>query len=75
MISLAKREIYCPICEKRVILKRKNIDRLYHEVLCFGVLLTAGLGIIVYLILKYSKKKNYCPNCETKFDLNNVPVE
>jgi hypothetical protein len=31
-----------------------------------------GLGFILYLILKYSKPKDRCPNCEAQFDLNNL---
>ena len=61
--------VYCPTCEKSVKLKRKNFDHMYHEILCFLVL--TGIGIIIYLILKYIKKKNTCPNCESVFDLNN----
>jgi len=37
------------------------------------VILTCGLGFFVYLALKYSKKKDRCPNCETQFDLKNLP--
>ncbi|MFX0011254.1 MAG: LITAF-like zinc ribbon domain-containing protein [Candidatus Hermodarchaeota archaeon] len=74
MILLVKREVFCPVCEKTVILRRKNIDRLYHEVLCFSIFLTAGLAIFAYLIIKYCRKRNRCPNCETKFDLNNLPT-
>jgi hypothetical protein len=66
-------KIYCPTCEEIVELRRKNFDHVYHEVLCFLIILTLGLGFIVYFILKYSKKPNTCPNCETDFDLNNLP--
>jgi hypothetical protein len=31
-----------------------------------------GLGFILYLILKYSKPKDRCPNCEAQFDLKNL---
>jgi hypothetical protein len=65
--------IYCPTCEKEVELRRKNFDHQYHEILCFLVILTLGLGFIIYFILKYSKKPNTCPNCESVFDLNNLP--
>ncbi|TES93775.1 MAG: hypothetical protein E3J90_13915 [Promethearchaeota archaeon] len=72
MIITGKKTVYCPTCEQNVILRRKNFDHIYHEILCFSVILTAGLGFILYLILKYSKPKNRCPNCETQFDLNNL---
>jgi hypothetical protein len=66
-------KVYCPTCEKEVVLRRKNFDHVYHEVLCFMVILTLGLGFIIYFILKYSKKPNTCPNCESVFDLGNLP--
>ncbi|MFX1390774.1 MAG: LITAF-like zinc ribbon domain-containing protein [Promethearchaeota archaeon] len=67
--------MYCPTCEKEVTLRRKNFDHVYHEVLCFMVILTLGLGFLIYFILKYSKKPNTCPNCESEFDLNNLPTK
>lgn len=68
-----KKIVYCPTCEQKVVLRRKNFEHIYHEVLCFAVVLTCGLGIFLYLILKYSKKKDRCPNCEAQFDLENLP--
>ncbi len=65
-------KVYCPTCEKIVTLRRKNFDHAYHEILCFMVILTFGLGFLIYYILKYSKKPNTCPNCESEFDLNNL---
>jgi hypothetical protein len=70
---MGKVEVYCSTCEENVELRRKNFDHAYHELLCFLVLGTAGLGFFIYLILKYSKKKNRCPNCETIYDLDNLP--
>jgi hypothetical protein len=32
--------------------------------------ITLGIG---YFILRIMKKPNTCPNCETEFDLNNLP--
>jgi hypothetical protein len=37
--------------------------------------MTVGVGFFIYLILKYSKKKDRCPNCETQFDLQNLSNE
>ncbi|MHA1197462.1 MAG: LITAF-like zinc ribbon domain-containing protein [Promethearchaeota archaeon] len=73
MINTGKTVVYCPVCEREVVLTRKNFDHIYHEILCFMVILTCGLGFFVYLALKYSKKKDRCPNCETQFDLKNLP--
>jgi hypothetical protein len=66
-------KVYCPTCEEIVELRRKNFSHQYHELLCFMVLLTLGLGFFIYYILKYSKKPNTCPNCESVFDLDNLP--
>ena len=66
-------KVYCPTCEREVELRRKNFAHQYHEILCFSVILTLGLGFIIYFILKYSKKPNTCPNCESVFDLKNLP--
>ncbi|MFX1380777.1 MAG: LITAF-like zinc ribbon domain-containing protein [Promethearchaeota archaeon] len=68
-------KVYCPTCEEIVTLRRKNFDHVYHEVLCFMVILTLGLGFIIYIILKYAKKPNTCPNCESVFDLKNLPTD
>ncbi|MFX1503540.1 MAG: LITAF-like zinc ribbon domain-containing protein [Promethearchaeota archaeon] len=66
-------KVYCPTCEEIVELRRKNFSHQYHELLCFMVLLTLGLGFFIYYILKYSKKPNTCPNCESVFDLSTLP--
>lgn len=61
--------VYCHICDRNVEPTRKQIDQKYHEIWFFFVILTFGIGYIVYLIMKYRKKKNTCPYCEDKFDL------
>ncbi|MHA2036816.1 MAG: LITAF-like zinc ribbon domain-containing protein [Promethearchaeota archaeon] len=66
----AKRTVYCPTCEREVVLRRKNFEHQYHELLCFLVILTLGVGFIIYYLLKLSKKPNTCPNCETEFDMD-----
>lgn len=65
-----KKTAYCETCGEVVELRRKNFDHRYHEIVCILTIFTAGLG---YLILKLFKKKNSCPNCETEFDLDNLP--
>ncbi|MHA1292880.1 MAG: hypothetical protein ACTSQJ_09460 [Promethearchaeota archaeon] len=71
MINTVKRIVYCETCEREVILRRKNFDHIYHEIICFMVLTV--ILIPLYLILKYARKKNTCPNCESKFDLKKLP--
>ena len=65
------KKVYCETCERVVVLRRKNFDHMYHEVLCFLTIATLGIG---YLILRFMKKKNTCPHCETEFDLDNLPA-
>ena len=71
MILTVNINVFCPTCEKEVLLQRKNFEHKYHEILCF--LMITGVGFLIYLILKYAKKKDRCPNCDTKFDLKNLP--
>ncbi|MBD3212531.1 MAG: hypothetical protein GF311_07980 [Candidatus Lokiarchaeota archaeon] len=63
------KKVYCPTCERMVLPRRKNFDHKYHELIFFFVCLTFGLGYIIYLILKYKKKKDTCPYCERKLNL------
>ncbi len=62
---------YCETCDAQVELRRQNFQHKYHELLC--IMIITGIGLIVYLILKYKKKPNTCPNCERAFDLDNLP--
>ncbi|MFW9950666.1 MAG: LITAF-like zinc ribbon domain-containing protein [Candidatus Thorarchaeota archaeon] len=73
MIKTGSKTVYCPTCEQEITLRRKNFEHRWHELLCFLVVLTAGVGFFIYLILKYSKPKNTCPNCEREFDLQSLP--
>ncbi len=59
-------KVYCEVCERLVIPSRLNFKHIYHELLCFMIFLTWGLGFFIYLAIKYSKKKIYCPHCESK---------
>jgi len=70
---MTNRVVFCPTCEREVVLKRKDFKHMYHEILCFMVVLTLGLGFFILLILKYRKKPNTCPSCEAEFDLKNLP--
>jgi hypothetical protein len=70
LIPTVKRIIYCETCEREVELRRKDIAQKYNEIVCFLALFTLGIG---YIILKYTRKKDTCPYCETKFDLKNLP--
>jgi hypothetical protein len=53
---------YCPNCQQNVLLKRKDID------VCLAIILllfTAGIGLLIYLIIYYSTEKNRCIHCGT----------
>lgn len=69
---MEKKVVYCDVCEQEIVLSRKSFNHKYHEILFFMIVLTLGLGYFVYLILKYRKKKDTCPNCESKFDLTTL---
>jgi hypothetical protein len=51
---------YCAHCKQNVLLKREDID------ICLAIILllfTAGIGLVIYLIIYYSKPLNRCVHC------------
>ncbi|TXT64915.1 MAG: hypothetical protein BAJALOKI3v1_150018 [Promethearchaeota archaeon] len=53
---------YCPHCGEVVLGKREDID------ICLAIILaifTAGIGLIIYLIIWYSKDENRCVHCNS----------
>ena len=53
---------YCEHCKQNVLLTRQDID------MCLAIILlifTAGIGLIIYLLIYYSKPKNRCVHCGT----------
>ncbi len=65
------KKIYCPVCDQEVTLRRKQFEHKYHEILCLTMIVTFGMS---YVILKYIKKKDTCPNCQTRYDLKSLPL-
>ncbi|MBD3197831.1 MAG: hypothetical protein GF317_22460 [Candidatus Lokiarchaeota archaeon] len=65
-----KDKVYCSVCERYVKPSRKKIDHKYHELWAFFFFLTFGIGFIIYLIIKFRKKQNTCPFCESVLDLS-----
>jgi len=54
---------YCPRCQQNVLLTREEIDT------CLAIILlifTAGIGLIIYLAIYYSKPEEYCVHCRAK---------
>ncbi len=54
---------YCPRCQQNVLLTREEIDT------CLAIILlifTAGIGLLIYLAIYYSKPEEYCAHCRAK---------
>ena len=53
---------YCPHCQQNVMLVRDEID------VCLAIILlifTAGIGLVIYLAIHYSRPENKCIHCGT----------
>lgn len=53
---------WCEHCQETVLAKREDID------ICLAIILaifTAGIGLIIYLIIWYSKDENRCVHCNS----------
>ena len=54
---------WCPRCQQNVLLKREEIDT------CLAIILlifTAGIGLLIYLAIYYSKAEDRCIHCGAK---------
>ncbi|MEE9378056.1 MAG: zinc-ribbon domain-containing protein [Candidatus Lokiarchaeia archaeon] len=54
---------WCPRCQQNVLLKREEIDT------CLAIILlifTAGIGLIIYLAVYYSRPEQNCIHCGYK---------
>ena len=54
---------FCPRCNQQVLLTRKEID------VCLAIVLlifTAGIGLLIYLAIYYSKVEDRCRLCGTQ---------
>ncbi len=61
---------YCPNCKQQVLLRREPID------VCLAIILalfTAGIGLIIYLIIWYSKPENRCVHCNAICQIQALP--
>jgi len=54
---------YCEYCKQNVLLRRQEIDTCLAIIL---LLFTGGIGLIIYLIIHYSRPKNRCVHCGTE---------
>lgn len=62
---------YCPRCKQNVLLTREEIDTCLAIVL---LIFTAGIGLIIYLAIYYSKPEEYCIHCHTKVTAFQTPT-
>ena len=51
---------YCYHCKQQVLLTREDIDFCLALVL---LIFTAGIGLIIYLVIYYGKEENRCVHC------------
>jgi len=54
---------YCSRCNQEVLLKREEIDTCLAIVL---LIFTAGIGLLIYLAIYYSKPEDRCIHCGTR---------
>ena len=54
--------MYCEKCQTNVLTKREDLD---IGIIILLFIFTAGLGIIIYLIVYYDKKPNRCIHCNS----------
>lgn len=54
---------YCPRCQQNVLLTREEIDTCLAVVL---LIFTAGIGLLIYLAIYYSKPEEYCVHCRAR---------
>jgi DNA-directed RNA polymerase subunit RPC12/RpoP len=61
---------FCTRCNQQVLLKREEIDT------CLAVILlifTAGIGLLIYLAIYYSKPEDRCIHCGAKITVVQQP--
>ena len=57
---------YCPHCQQSVLLTREDID------ICLAIILlifTAGIGLIIYLVIYYNRAEDRCVHCGTRINV------
>jgi hypothetical protein len=61
---------WCPRCQQNVLLTREEIDTCLAVVL---LIFTAGIGLLIYLAIYYSKAEEYCVHCRAKVTAFQTP--
>jgi hypothetical protein len=63
---------WCPRCQQNVLLKREEIDT------CLAIILlifTAGIGLLIYLAIYYSRPEENCVHCGAKITAVQYPTQ
>ena len=53
---------YCPNCKQNVLTVREDINLCLIIILC---ILSAGIFVLIYLAIYYSKEPNRCAHCKS----------
>jgi len=54
--------MYCEKCQTNVLTKREDLD---VGIIILLFIFTAGLGVLIYLVVYYDKKPNRCIHCNS----------
>ncbi|TFG18456.1 MAG: hypothetical protein EU531_00420 [Promethearchaeota archaeon] len=54
--------MYCEKCQANVLTKREDLD---IGIIIILFIFTAGLGVLIYLVVYYEKKSNRCIHCNS----------
>ena len=66
---------YCDYCEKEVEPSRKPLDSFQKTIWAMIIICSLGFGLIALLIYNKSRRKKYCPTCETLLKVSEEPFE
>jgi len=66
-MSTRNRVGYCPICKQNVLLVREALN---WPLIIILLIFTAGIGLIIYLVIYYNKFESQCIHCHTQISLS-----
>ena len=64
--------LYCPNCKQNVVATREEINLFLALIL---VILTSGIGLLIYLIIYYEREPKYCVHCHTECEMKQLKYE
>jgi uncharacterized protein with PIN domain len=68
------RYAYCKVCNKEVEKSsRKPLSTMQKTGWVVIIIITLGIGALVYLIYRSNRPKSYCPTCFTKLEFSDEP--